>query len=52
MAKVAPYHSSNPSDPDVHHDHDDCPTGQQIPERNLRQGTGGKRRCEQCKQRG
>ncbi len=24
------YHSSNPSDPDVYHDDDDCPTGQQI----------------------
>lgn len=32
--KVAAYHSSNPSDPDVYHDHDDCPTGQQIPARN------------------
>lgn len=31
MAKISPCHSSNPSDPDVYHDHDDCPTGQQIP---------------------
>lgn len=50
MAKVAPYHSSNPSDPDVYHDHDDCPTGQQIPAHNKVSGTGGHRRCEQCKQ--
>jgi len=48
MAKVAPYHSSNPSDPDVYHDHDNCPTGQQIPAANRVAGTGGYRRCKQC----
>jgi hypothetical protein len=48
MAKVAPYYSSNPSDPDVYHDHDDCPTGQQIPPANRTPGTGGYRRCQQC----
>lgn len=31
---VSPYFYSNPSDPDVHHRHSDCPSGQQIPERN------------------
>jgi hypothetical protein len=46
--KVSPYHSSNPSDPDVHHDHSDCPTAQQIPERNKVSGTGGFPRCKQC----
>lgn len=40
--------SSNPSDPDVYHDHDDCPTGQQIPARNRVASTGGYRRCQQC----
>jgi hypothetical protein len=49
MAKVPPYHSSNPSDPDVYHDYDDCPTGQQIPAHNKVQGTGGYRRCHQCR---
>jgi hypothetical protein len=48
MAKVAPYHSTNPADPDVYHDYDDCPTGQQIPESNKESGTGGYRRCKQC----
>jgi hypothetical protein len=48
MATVPPYHSSNPADPDVYHDHDDCPTGRQIPSRNLVPGTGGYRRCHQC----
>jgi hypothetical protein len=46
--KVSPYHSTNPSDPDVYHDHDDCPTGQQIPPRNRAPGMGGYRRCKQC----
>jgi hypothetical protein len=50
--KVNPYYSINPSDPDVWHDHSDCPTGQQIPAHNKRQGTGGKRRCEQCANKG
>jgi len=34
--KVAAYHSSNPSDPDVYHEYDDCPAGQQIPSWNDR----------------
>lgn len=46
--KVLPYHSRNPSDPDVHHDHNNCPTGQQIPPHNRASGTGGYRRCRQC----
>jgi hypothetical protein len=48
VAKVAPYHSINPSDPDVYHDHDDCPSGQQIPAHNRRSGTGGYPRCKHC----
>jgi hypothetical protein len=50
--KIAPYYSSNPSDPDVYHDHGDCPTGQQIPPANRRSGTGGYARCKQCQQKG
>ena len=48
MAKVAAYHSSNPSDPDVYHDHDDCPPGSLIPARNRLSGTGGYPLCEKC----
>jgi hypothetical protein len=48
VSKVEPYHSSNPSDPDVYHDYDDCPTGQQIPGSNRLTGNGGFRRCKQC----
>jgi hypothetical protein len=46
--KSAPYYSINPTDPDVHHDHSDCPSGQQIPSANRRNGTNGKPRCKHC----
>lgn len=52
MAKVSAYHSKNASDPDVYHDHNDCPTGQQIPAHNRQSGTGGYRRCSQCVNKG
>lgn len=48
MSKVAAYHSTNPSDPDRYHDHDDCPSGQQIPPHNRAVGTGGYPRCGHC----
>lgn len=48
MGKVGACHSSNRFDPDVYHDYDDCPTGQQIPPANKVGGTGGSRRCKQC----
>lgn len=50
--KVPAYYSVNPSDPDVYHDHDDCPEGQQIPARNKRQGTNRHRRCLSCTKMG
>lgn len=46
--KVLAYHSSNPSDPDVHHDHNDCVAGKQIPTKNRVAGTGGNPRCKHC----
>jgi hypothetical protein len=49
MSKVTPYHSSNPADPPVHHDHDDCPAGQTIPAANRMDGDGGRRPCEHCR---
>lgn len=52
MAKVPPYYSINPSDPDVYHDHDDCPSGQQIPDHNKRYGTNNDPRCEHCRAMG
>lgn len=52
MAKVSPYHSTNRSDPDRYHDHNDCPSGQQIPRHNWASGTGGHPRCEHCQRMG
>lgn len=49
MAKVAAYHSSDLRDPDVYHDHDNCPSGQQIPPKNKVAGAGGHPRCKHCK---
>lgn len=45
---VYPYYSADNSDPDVHHTHDNCPTGQQILASNKRSGTNGYRKCTQC----
>ncbi len=39
--RVTAYHSTNQSDPDVHHVQDDCPSGKQIPAHNRRSGTNG-----------
>lgn len=49
--RVPAYHSSNPSNPDVYHVHNDCPSGIQIPPRNRVAGTGGNRMCDHCHQR-
>lgn len=48
--RVSPYHSSNATDPDVHHVHDDCPSGQQIPAWNWRSGTNNYPLCKHCKE--
>lgn len=50
--KVNPYHSSNQSDPDVYHDHNDCQAGQRIPSQNRIPGTGGYPRCQFCISKG
>lgn len=47
--KVPPYHSSNQTDPDVYHNHDNCVSGKQIPSYNRRSGTGGYPQCKHCK---
>jgi MIP family channel proteins len=40
-----PWHSVNS---DIYHDNPDCQTGGSIDLENIRQGTGGKRLCEEC----
>ncbi|WP_158588174.1 hypothetical protein [Galactobacter valiniphilus] len=49
--KVAAFHSSNPTDPDVHHNQNDCVSGRQIPSWNIVQGTGGYPLCGHCAKR-
>lgn len=48
VMRVSAYHSINATDPDVHHVFDNCPSGQQIPARNRRQGTNGWPLCGHC----
>ena len=48
MATVAAYLSSNPLDPPVYHDHDNCPAGNEVPDEIRRDGTGGYTRCQHC----
>ena len=50
--RVNPYHSNNPNDPDVHHVFSDCPSGQQIPPENLRDGANGWPMCGSCRDMG
>jgi len=43
------YHSINPSDPDVWHDNENCPSGKQIPAKNRRAGKGSyTKKCQRC----
>lgn len=43
-----PYHSIEPTDPDVHHVFEDCPNGQQILPQNRRDGTNNWPKCGSC----
>ena len=46
MPKKSPWHSVKQP---VHHDNTECNTGNNIESENLRQGTGGKPLCDECK---
>ena len=46
MPKKSPWHSIKE---DVHHDNTNCNTGNNIETENLRQGTGNKKQCLECK---
>ena len=48
MAKKNPWHSSE-SGTEVYHDNTDCNTGNNIEIENIESGTGGLRKCEECK---
>jgi hypothetical protein len=45
MPQKAPWHSIKQH---VHHDNTNCNTGNNIESENLRQGTGGKPKCQEC----
>ncbi len=51
IARFGNYYSSNIDDPDVYHNHYDCISGKQIPNKNLVEGTGGYRLCMHCSER-
>ena len=46
MPKKSPWHSVKQP---KHHNNTNCNTGNNIETENLRQGTGGKPLCEECK---
>jgi hypothetical protein len=52
MAKVYPYHTKSLEDAsehrNVYHDHDNCPDGKRIKQRNKEPGTAGRPRCKEC----
>jgi hypothetical protein len=56
MAKCPPYHTATNETAygqrNVYHDHDDCPDGRQIEDKNWRSGANGRPRCDECKQLG
>jgi hypothetical protein len=52
MAKMPAKHTDSPEYPpkhrEVYHDHDDCFEFKKIKPQHLQNGTGGKKRCEEC----
>ena len=48
MAKVNPWHSVKPNDPQVHHNDTLCKTGNNIERENRREGAGGRPLCKEC----
>ena len=50
MANMRPWHSIVETDPKVYHDDSRCPDGNGIAPTFRREGTGGRRKCEQCRQ--
>ncbi len=45
MPQKSPWHSTKQ---EVYHNNTECNTGNNIESENLRQGTGGKRLCQEC----
>ncbi|QNG19087.1 hypothetical protein G4H71_19865 [Rhodococcus triatomae] len=47
--EILAFHSSRPADPDLYHDHDDCPDGKGIASWNRTVGAFGYHRCPICR---
>jgi hypothetical protein len=46
---MADYHTSEPEEPEVYHDNDDCPSGKQIKSEHRVTGRGtGRSHCQRC----
>lgn len=46
VAKCYPYHTDEPEDDPVYHDHDDCPDGKRVITKV--RGDDGRPRCKEC----
>ncbi len=48
--KTKPWHSTLPTDRRVYHDETTCTEGNNIEPRNRAEGTGGRDKCERCRE--
>ena len=48
MAKTNPWHSTKDNDPNVYHDNTSCTEGNNIEDKNRRDGTGNRPQCQHC----
>ena len=48
MGNTRPWHSIAETDPKVYHDDTRCADGRSIQQQFRRDGTDGRRKCEQC----
>lgn len=52
MARDPAYHTDSeeypPKHREVYHDHNSCPDGKRIEQKHRKDGTGGKKRCDEC----
>ena len=48
--KTNPWHSKLASDDPVHHDETTCEVGNNIEQENVVSGTGGRPKCDRCKE--
>ena len=50
MAKTSPWHSKRETDRKVYHDETTCTEGNNIESYNRVPGTGGRPKCERCRE--